>query len=118
MRFRSARKLRYFEYLPPRGGFGGDWDSLDAQARALAAFGYAGSPPIGTGSGDLGLMTPAGMKVGVGMNRKAVLPGEGNTIQLTAGICVMDELIGQAGRLEAWLDTPPIRMVPRARSRS
>jgi len=29
----ALAQLRYFRYWPVMGGFGGDWDSLDAEAR-------------------------------------------------------------------------------------
>ena len=118
----SLKRLRYFNYVPPLGGFGGDWDLLAATARfaddaelgrILAAFGYTGTPALDERTTSLGFLTIDGISLQVGVNKKSWFPAEENTISLTLAIYVTSEDVEQARKLEAWLDAHGIAMRPR-----
>ncbi len=87
--------------------------------RMLTAFGYAGTPPLGPHTTDLGMFDVEGVSVSLEVTRVVSpgRPGEARTLRLTAGVYVTAELIAHAARLEAWLDAHHVAMRRAADSR-
>lgn len=117
----SLRRLRYFRWTPPAGGFGGDWDTLTARARfadeaelgrILAAFGYSASPPLAPGHTDLGDLLLCDRRVRVTLERATPLAGGGGSVGLLAAVYATEHDVQDALQLEAWLDEHHLRMAP------
>lgn len=88
------------------GGFGGDWDTLDASIAcaddaALAAVLAALGQPVTAPSGSLGLVVLADDGVNVSVHRSA---SGGGAVDLSIGAYVGPTEIAHAERVEAWLD--------------
>jgi hypothetical protein len=118
----SLARLRYFRYVPPLGGFGGDWDLLCATAcfadaadlaRILALFGYTGAPALAERHTSLGFFTVADVSLQLTVNQQAFFPSEVNTIAILLAIYVTAEDVKKARKVEAWLDAHGITMLPR-----
>lgn len=114
--------LRYFQYSPPAGGFGGDFDLLYAQAsfiddadleRILAALGYRGVLPLAEARMDIGVLTLCDAKVLISVGGQARYPGAErlNRIGFTAGVYVTELQLKEAQRIEDWLDALNIPML-------
>ncbi|MFO0668584.1 MAG: hypothetical protein U0235_03005 [Polyangiaceae bacterium] len=113
-------RLRYFRHTPAMGGFGGDWDTLDASiacadeasiAAILAALGASGAVP--GASANLGLFEVAGGSVSVRVRRDGG-GGGGGHVDLAIGAYVSATEIAHAERVEAWLEQRGIRPTARA----
>ncbi len=111
----ASKRLRYFRYSPPPGGFGGDYDLLSGEARfvddadlqrILGAIGYAGTPPLTQSTTNLGFFTAGGVRISISVTRQPSSPyvGTARNIQLTVAVYVTEAHIADACRLEAWLD--------------
>jgi len=116
----ALARLRYFVYLPPLGGFGGDWDTLTARApftdeaelaRILAELGHPAPPPPGR-SISLDSVVVDGINLTLVVTRQAFAPEDTNIISLTLAVYVTSDDVRKARRLETWLDAHGIRMLP------
>lgn len=120
----SLERLRYFRYFPPLGGFGGDGDTLSADARfaddaelgrILGALGYAGEPPLEERDTLLGFFTVGGVEVQLSVTRRSLSPESENRVHIGVALYVTQEDVANARRLEEWLDAHAIAMIPRRR---
>lgn len=121
---RGASRLRYFEYHPPLGGFGGDWDSLDAEAEyasgdelavMLGALGYVGELPPPDAVTYLGMAAVNGERVQLDVDGGRFVERGRGRLAITIAVYVKPEDIARAERFEVWLDAQGIRMTPRSR---
>ncbi len=119
----ALRQLRYFRYLPPAGGLGGEWDSLEAQARCgddaelarvLALLGHRGAPPPAGEATYLGMLTAGATSIAVTVLGEG--SGGGRALTLLGAIYVTDDVVAQVAALERWLDEHGVAMVPRDRT--
>ena len=107
------------------GGFGGDWDTLAAEAP------FAGDDEVraimealclpsdllpGAGHTDLGPCEAAGVDVRVTVDRSGAGPGAPGVVRLLAAVYVTDAHVVAVGRLEDWLDARGVRLAPSRRS--
>ena len=94
----AARSLRYFVYTRPHGGFGGDWDTLDAEAQFADA---------GALTAALAALTPTLQAHGVDVRVDAA----GNTLWLLGALYVTKQRIAELAEVERWLDEVGVPMV-------
>jgi hypothetical protein len=103
------------------GGAGGDWDSLDAEARfadqeelahVLRVLGHAGPTPPPHASTYLGVPEAGGEQVVSRIVGRDAERGEGRVV-LTFAVYVEEVHVDRAARFEDWLDERHVRMVPR-----
>jgi hypothetical protein len=119
----AKAQLRYFRYQGPQGGFGGDWDSLEANARVgdeaelrrvLAVLGCDDAQQRNEQDADLGTRMLGGQPVQVYVRRRAPFPPHDHApeVRFLLAVYVLPEHLAQAARLEAWLDAHGVPMLP------
>jgi hypothetical protein len=104
----ARNHLRFFSYVPPHGGHGGDWDSLLAEApyvdsgerdRILAIVGLGSASPT-AGASDLGAVVVDGVRLMVTVRPAGHDPS--GVVEFMIGLYVTAPNIAAAQRLEAW----------------
>lgn len=114
----AERTLRCFRYTPPAGGHGGDFDTLDAEARCadadavvtvLRALGVEPPRQPFAGRVELGQVSVGGEPVTITLRRGREAAW---TVELLAAVYVDEEAIARAGRIERLCATRGVTLAP------